>query len=450
METLLADIIKSVSDARGADFFAELTLQLDKAIASDLTFIARIDKQQGIATTVAFVDRGRLVENISYSLRHTPCEQVSENAMCVYPSDVCKQFPRDDFLAEIKAVGYLGIPLTLADGRVVAIVVAIYLNPITEQEKTLSLFKIFSGRICAEFECLDREAQLLELNKSLVELNDSLDDKIRLRSAELESALSKLQQAHAHRLEMNKLSALGDLIAGIAHEVNGPLGVAITAESHLTEVFNEFTNKVNGKGLTIKAMKHFIEQQSASLPMIAKNLERARQILENFKKTATEQVNIEPERISLSEYYQRVISTLIPLLKRKKARISFSGCEEDMLTTLPGCHAQVLMNLVRNSIEHGFIAAGDHKISISIQVKGKVFIVDYFDNGIGMAQGKQSVILRPAEKFTGELTEMGLGLSICRRLIVEELGGECRFLPCEQGIHFQYQFSSMPVTPKME
>ncbi|WP_281558755.1 HAMP domain-containing sensor histidine kinase [Thalassomonas sp. RHCl1] len=444
METLLADIIKSVSDSRGADFFAELTLQLDKAIASDLTFIARIDQKQARVTTVAFVEQGKLVENISYSLSHSPCEQVAANTLCVYPQDVCLQFPENDFLTRIKAVGYLGMPLTLADGRVVAIVVAIYLKPITEQKKTLSLFKIFSGRICAEFDALDREAQLLELNKSLVEVNDALDDKIRLRSAELESALNQLQKAHAHRLEMNKLSALGDLISGIAHEINGPIGVAITAESHLAEVFKDFTGKVNGKGLTIKAMKHFIEQQSASLPMIANNLERARQILENFKKTATEQVNIEPETIALNEYYQRVISTLIPLLKRKKANITFTGCEDDMLTTLPGCHAQVLMNLVRNSIEHGFIAAGEHKITIAIENKAGIYIVDYLDNGVGMMQGKQAEVLQPVESLSAERTDTGLGLLICRRLIVEELGGECAFIPCEQGVHFQYQFSSMP------
>ncbi|WDE13842.1 sensor histidine kinase [Thalassomonas haliotis] len=443
METLLADIIKSVSDTRGADFFAGLTLQLDKAIASDLTFIARIDKKQAKATTVAFVEQGKLVDNTSYSLIHTPCEQVAANTLCVYPQDVCQQFPRDDFLTRMKAVGYLGMPLTLADGRVVAIVVAIYLKPITEQEKTLSLFKIFSGRICAEFEGLAREAELLELNKSLVELNDSLDDKIRLRSFELESALGKLQKAHAHRLEMNKLSALGDLISGIAHEINGPIGVAITAESHLAEVFKEFTNKVNGKGLTIKAMKYFIEQQSASLPMIANNLERAKQILENFKKTATEQVNIEPETISLNEYYQRVISTLIPLLKRKQANITFSGCQDDMLTTLPGCHAQVLMNLVRNSIEHGFVDSREHNITIAIEKKAGVYIVDYFDNGVGMTQGKQAEILQPVENFPGEVADMGLGLLICRRLIVEELGGECAFIPCQQGVHFQYQFRLM-------
>ena len=161
-------------------------------------------------------------------------------------------------------------------------------------------------------------------------------------------------------------------------------------------------------------------------------------------------MNIEPERVSLNEYYQRVISTLIPLLKRKKANIAFNGCENDMLTTLPGCHAQVLMNLVRNSIEHGFVEPGEHKISIAIQEKNGTFVVDYRDNGVGMAQGKQAQILCSVEAFPGEMAEAGLGLSICHRLIVEELGGQCTFLPCKQGVHFQYRFASMPLTAKGE
>ena len=113
------------------------------------------------------------------------------------------------------------------------------------------------------------------------------------------------------------------------------------------------------------------------------------------------------------------------------------------MTTLPGCHAQLLMNLVRNSIEHGFVSADEHNITINIHAKKGTYIVDYFDNGVGMSAARQVELLCPSDPLSDTPTHMGLGLSICYRLVVEDLKGQCAFLPSDQGIHFQYQFSSM-------
>lgn len=448
MDVLLAEIIKSVANFRGADFFAALVLKLNNVIAADLTFIASIDNIHHSYNTLALAEHGNLTDNVEFSLSDTPFEQLSHNSTSIYFNNVAKTFPEDKFLSEKKAEGYLGLPLYGANGDILAILVAIYQKPLTEQQNTLTMLQTFSGRIIAEIESMKRENQLIDLNNSLLVQNEVLDERARLNSVEDDRLLNQLQQAVQSRIEMNKMAALGGMIAGIAHEVNGPLGVAITAESHLAEIFSDFSNKVNGKGLTIKTMMHFIEQQKETLPMIAHNLQRAKHLLEDFKQTATEQSIIEVQRISLNEYYQRVISTLTPLIKRKKAVIDLTGCEDDSVTTLPGCHAQLLMNLVKYSIEHGFIADGDHKISINIHRDTANYIIDYCDNGIGLTQSKQDEILSTKKTSITEINNIDLGLVICNSLVVDELGGKCSFLACEQGIHFQYQFKTIAESAK--
>jgi len=438
MEALLKDIIKGVSRTYGVEFFSAIALQLDKVIKSDYTFIARLDHARHVANTIAFVAHGNIVDNLEYALKDTPCDNVADNQVCIYPEKAYRQFPKDQWLVDMNIEGYLGAPLHDSQGKVVGIIVALYEKCIPDQSLTLTLFQLFSGRIVGEFERLDRENQLIELN-------NNLDIKVRERTKALELTVEKLEKAQSQLVESEKMAALGELVSGVAHEVNTPLGVAITAESHLTESFLTFKQKLDAQHLTIKDMKCFTEQHELSLPMIARNLQRAKEIIDNFKALATDQSLMEPECISLGQYYQRVILTLTPLLKRKKATISFSECPNDFITTFPGCHAQLLTNLVSNSIEHAFTDNSDNCIFIIMSHDEKEgFTVDYHDNGKGIPQDIQDKIFEPF--FTSSRNEgnTGLGLSIAYNQVVQNLSGSIECVPSEQGAHFRYSFKAHP------
>lgn len=427
MEDIVKGIIKGIANAYGQDFFERITLQLDKAISADYTFIARLNEAKYTSRTIALVAHGELVGNIEYSLEHTPCANVADDSCCIYPHSVISRFPQDQLLIDMNIEAYLGTPLHDSSGNVMGLVVALYERPIVEQELTLALFQLFADRIAGEIERHERETEL-------VELNETLDQRVKERTAELEQAQQRL-------IESEKLAALGELVAGVAHEVNTPLGVAITAESMLSDGLSDFKKKLSKGGITRRDMDDFLELQNESLPIIERNLNRAKILIENFKQTATDQHSQDVGEISLTDYYQKIISTLTPLLKKKKAKVTFTGCQNDRIRTYPGCHAQLLTNLINNSIEHGFEQGKKNRITITLQRdKSGLFTVDFRDNGVGIPENILDKVLTPFFSTAKGKGNSGLGLSICHNLVAGKLNGQFSCLPSKEGAHFRYQF----------
>jgi two-component system, NtrC family, sensor kinase len=444
VELLIQEIIKSIANTYGDKFFNALILALDKAIKSDHTFIARIDKCQQISQVVALVSKGEVSEAFEYPLKNSPCADVADNSVCLYPQNIIEAFPQDQLLIDLNIEGYIGSPLHDSKGDVMGIIVAMYEQPIEDQELTMALFQLFSGRISAEFERVDREQELLSLNHQL-------DDKVHQRTTELENVIKKLQETQHQLIEAEKMSALGNMVAGIAHEVNTPLGIAITAQSHLAEQFKIFTQKLAKNSVSMKDMQHFIEANEQSLPMIDKNLYRAKKLIENFKETATDQHVMEIEQVDIKPYYLKIISTLTPLLKKKNASIDFQSCLTNKIATLPGCHAQLLTNLVNNSVQHGFDSMeqqikGLNKITIKLSKNtDDSFVVDYYDNGKGIAKAEQGKIFEPFYTTARAQGNCGLGMSICYNLVVGKLKGNIECCDSGKGAHFRIIFKSLPI-----
>ena len=252
MERIISSIVEGISRSYGSEFFNAITKLLDSAISSDYTFVARISEDNKTSRTIALVAKGELVDNFEYELKDTPCSDVSDDSLCIYPKGIIDAYPNDQLLVDMNIEGYLGTPLHDSTGKVMGIVVALYEEPITDQDLVLTLFQLFSGRIAAEFERNDRETQLVELNRLL-------DKKVKERTSELEKVINQLTETQDKLLETEKMAALGNLVAGVAHEVNTPLGVAITAESFLSEKFKTFKTKLDNKGITIKDMEQFVD-----------------------------------------------------------------------------------------------------------------------------------------------------------------------------------------------
>lgn len=437
MELPIAEIVKGISRTKGEEFFEQIALQLDRVIGSDYTFIARIDRERTVSKTIALVAKGKLVENFEYELNDTPCKDVTDDSVCYFPKNVTRYFPKAQLLIDMKIEGYLGAPLHDSEDKVMGIVVGLYENEIKDKKFTLSLFELFSGRIAAEFERSDKEVELLALNAEL-------DKQSNKRKEALAIAVKDLQKARDKLVEAEKMAALGDLVAGVAHEVNTPLGVAITAESYLCEMFSNFKTKLDEGHLTRNDMSSFVSSVDQSLPMITKNLTRSKEIIDNFKRMATDQIQLNAEQVLLSEYYRRLLTTLTPLFKRKKVELIFDGCENDQIKTFPGCHAQLLTNLITNSVQHGFTEQeADNKISVNIS-KGtdQHFIVDYVDNGCGISEELIEKVLEPFFTTSRQKGNSGLGLAIVYNLVHQNLGGVFEVIPEDEGAHFRYQFKS--------
>ena len=434
MENYLRQVIEGVSNTRGTEFFETICLKLDEIIHADFTFIARFDMDSFVSHTIAVVGDGKVLDNFEYSLTNTPCADLLNTDICCYPENVTAQFPHDQLLVDMGIVGYLGSNLVNSKGEVFGLITALYTKPIENAELTTMLLQVFSGRIAGELERCEYEASLEELNRDL-------EQKVQQRTAQLESTLDNLKLAQEKLIASEKLAVLGDLVTGIAHEVNTPLGIAVTAESHLTEASNDLRKRFDEDQLRKSDLEKFFTESDLSLQLISTNLDRASELINNVKQTAADQHFFHREKMLIDRYYRQVLHSLSPLIKKYHINITLACDPFWFAMTYPGAHAQVLTNLVKNSIQHGFqYDAGD--INITVSAEGDRFKVDYVDSGRGVPELVNKRVFDPFVTTARAEGGIGLGMAIVNNVVSNTLKGTIELLPSEQGAHFAYYFSA--------
>lgn len=422
MDQNIQQILADVGVSRGEAFLQQIVLQLHRRIESDYTFIAQLNLETRISTTVALVANGKLAENFSYDLIHTPCELVSDNTVCCYPCGVVDTFPRDQLLIDMNIEGYLGTPLENSEGQVIGLIVSLYKRPISDPDPTLGLFELFAGRIAAELERQDYEQRLESLNQAL-------DDKVRQRTEHLKQAVKDLERAQDKLVEAEKFAALGNLVAGVAHEVNTPIGVSVTAASTLNDQFKAFMASIDSGKLQRTELERFRNAASQGLELLQNNLFRASELIASFKETAADQQRSAIVETNIGEYYQKVLNTLNPIIKSKSIKVRLVSPGDILIETDPGLHAQILTNLVKNSALHGFSEhSADNEIAITLTREGQALNVEYQDNGKGLSSEVRQNIFQPFYTTARHQGGTGLGMSIVYNIVSRTLMGEVQLL----------------------
>ncbi|SFD14633.1 sensor histidine kinase [Pseudoalteromonas denitrificans] len=294
-----------------------------------------------------------------------------------------------------------------------------------------------------------RDIAELKLHEdSLQELNEKLEHKVAARTAEiskknddLEHAVSQLKLAQNELIESEKMASLGNLVAGISHEINTPLGIAITAITHNQDYLVEVQKKLDNKTLTQSDLIESISSQMESYRLILKNLDRANHLIANFKQIAVDQNSETQREVNLTEYITEVMNSVKPLFTNKNISVVIHGPELLKITTYPGPIYQIITNLVNNSVIHGFegLDKGILRIEISI-LEGKI-CMNYFDNGIGMEIYMLQHIFDPFVTSKRNQGGSGLGMNIVYNLVSQILKGEIKcFSSPGSGLEVQMRF----------
>lgn len=434
----IKEVVEALSNSYGDEYFTKITLALNKAAEADYTFIARINKETNTYTTEVLIAKGCIAENVEYSLKNSPCAKVMGNNVCYYPKDVCSFYPCDQLLIDKKIKAYIGTPLIDSSQEVMGIIVALFENEHQTKKDVTTLFQVFSGRVAAELERIDYE--------------QALEEKITARTIQLSNIVEQLQMTQKQLVESEKMSALGSLVAGVSHEVNTPLGIAITTHSVMADALKDLNHKLDKKMLSVKDMEHFRHILETSLTMQGENLLRAKKLIANFKKTAADQHQLDIEMLNVGKYYKQVISTLRSILKPYDVTLNISCDDEIVLATYPGIHAQILTNLINNSVKHGFSIKDTSdlsslpttkKNSISIGIKQLApdeVEVKYSDNGKGLSTEALEHVFEPFFTTARKTGGIGLGMSIVYNLITQKLNGSMVIEPLENGVCFRYKF----------
>ncbi|MDH5204679.1 MAG: PAS domain-containing protein, partial [Hylemonella sp.] len=261
-------------------------------------------------------------------------------------------------------------------------------------------------------------------------LNAALEQRVLQRTAQLKSAndellssLEKLNQAQTHLVRSEKMAALGGLVAGVAHEINTPLGIGITAASHLDEKIRKLADRYKSNTLSRDELTDFLAVAEESARMVMSNLERAAELIRSFKQVAVDQTGGMPRRFYLRDYLQEVVRSLRPELDKTAHQIRISCAAEIELLGRPGDYSQIITNLVMNSLTHGFDGIRAGNIAIVAKRLGRNLVLRYSDDGRGIDGEHLGKIFDPFYTTRRGQGGSGLGLHVLYNIVTQGLNG---------------------------
>lgn len=275
----------------------------------------------------------------------------------------------------------------------------------------------------------------------LQEAAGGLEETVRRRTEELSRSLEELRLAQDELVRKQKLAALGSLVAGVAHEVNTPLGVSVTAASYVQELTEGLRLEFQGGALGKKALGDYVAAVEESSRAISANLARARVILSSFKELAVDQQADERRSFDLASYLGDILETLRPAARHRPVAIELRAPAGIQVDGRPAALAQVVANLVINSLRHAFPADRQGKIEIEASLAGDRILLEYADDGVGMDAATAARAFEPF--FTTRRGEggSGLGLAIVENAVTSALGGSISLETAPgAGVRFHVQF----------
>ena len=243
-------------------------------------------------------------------------------------------------------------------------------------------------------------------------------------SQALQDSLETLKKTQNQLIQSEKMASLGGLVAGVAHEINTPLGISVTASSFLERKTKEIKELFDLNRLKRSDFKKFIEIGMDSASSILANLNRAAELIQSFKQVAVDQTVEEKRVFGLKHYIDEVFISLRPRYKRTQHQITVNCPDSIQLNSYPGVFMQVLTNLVMNSLLHGFDNIEKGQISIDISDNDQTVLIVYKDNGKGMSEEQLAKIYDPFYTTRRGQGGTGLGMHIVYNLVTQSLSGE--------------------------
>lgn len=265
------------------------------------------------------------------------------------------------------------------------------------------------------------EFRTIELQRTNEELEDS--------NEELQTTIDNLKQTQNKLVESEKMASLGSLVAGIAHEINTPVGIGLTGITHFIEESSKLMEDYANEQMTEEKFKNFLKNTDEISLLIKKNLERTAYLIKSFKQVAADQTSGEKREINLKEYLDEILFSISNITRKTNIDIKTSCIENANVITYPGAISQVITNLIINSIIHGFEKNEKGSINIDInKLDEETFSIRYIDNGKGIKAEFLPKIFDPFFTTNRQKGGTGLGLNIIYNIITNTLKGsiECK------------------------
>ncbi|MDT8990763.1 HAMP domain-containing sensor histidine kinase [Curvibacter sp. APW13] len=271
---------------------------------------------------------------------------------------------------------------------------------------------------------LDLIAQLEARNTALLEVNQHLEQRVAERTASLESALNNLERAQKEIVQTEKLASLGRIVAGVAHELNTPIGNALTVTTTLeNDVLTVEGNLAQG-ALRKSELQELLRRLHEGLALASSNLGRSAGLIADFKQVAVDHASDQRRDFDIGEVSHEILNMLHPTLRKSGCTVERHFDENLRCDGFPGRYGQVLTNLVMNAVHHAFEAGTEHTLRVDVHAAGDDQVVlRVADNGVGMPDEVRQRIFDPF--FTTKMGRggTGLGMNIVHGIVLRLLGG---------------------------
>jgi len=310
-------------------------------------------------------------------------------------------------------------------------------SPITAHQIALTLkevyavFLVLTG-IGSWWLVLTHESHQLaqeELDKQNLQLQQEIRERqqaeaqLQEKAQQLEQTLRNLKQAEAQLIQTEKMAALGGLVAGIAHEINTPIGIGVTATSLLVEKTEDFMEVMETRGLRRSELARFLDTAAQSSRITLTNLNRATELIQSFKQVAVDQSSEAKREFNLSAYLEKILLQLSPRLKEANHTVEVLGDRQLSLNSYPGVFSQIVTNLIMNSLLHAYEPGDYGSITIAFQAINHELRFEYADDGRGIPPAHISRVFEPFFTTKRGKGGSGLGLHIVYNLVTQKLNG---------------------------
>lgn len=258
-----------------------------------------------------------------------------------------------------------------------------------------------------------------------------LEQKVQERTRKLTQTLQELQETQAELIRSEKMAALGQLVAGVAHEINTPIGNALLAASVLQNETQAFSDLYQQGRLKRSALSGYLETATDSSRLVLSNLDSAAQLIQSFKQVAVDQASLEKRTFAVIPYIKSVLISLEPHLKTTGHQITVNGDISLKMVSYPGALSQIVTNFVINSTRHAYQPGERGHLTFALTQHEDQVIIEYADDGCGISEDHQAKMFEPFFTTARDRGGSGLGLHIVHNIVTQNLQGAIR---CESAL----------------
>lgn len=283
--------------------------------------------------------------------------------------------------------------------------------------------RMASGLEDYDWERRRAEEEVCLLNMELEERVSARTAALAKANASLQEALENLRQTQGQLVLSEKLAALGELVAGVAHEINTPVGVALSATSTVANRCRSLSDLFARGEMKRSDLTEYLGSVQEGVEMSLLNLHRASDLIRSFKMVAADQVSEARRTFNVRQYVAEVLLSLRPKLKKTSHQIVVNCDDALVIESYPGAFSQILTNFLLNSLTHAFAEGQAGEITIDIARSERELILTYGDNGRGIPAEVQDKIFEPFYTTARSRGSTGLGLHIVFNIVTRTLGG---------------------------